>query len=452
MRPMQSPRPPRDGALRACILAGLLSACSSGPSLTREELLSPDTCKGCHPDHYREWSGSMHAYAADDPVFMAMNARGQRETGGELGDFCVRCHAPMALLEGATTDGLDLADAPQHLKGVTCYFCHSVDAVEGTHNNPLLLADDGVMRGGISDPDDNKAHDSTGSPLHDRESRESSDMCGACHDVVTPAGVHLERTFTEWQDSLFGQDGLAHISCSGCHMTGRDGRAADQDGAPARRVHEHTFAGVDVALTQWPEKEAQLEAIRRDLDPSLQAELCVNMDPGPVAQVTLDNVLVGHMWPSGAAQDRRAWVELVAYIGDEVIHQSGVVDEGQPVASLADPDLWLMRDRALDAEGEVAHMFWDVAEVESELLPPAVTSDPADPRYFHAVTRSYLLPGLPDRVTMRVHLEPIGLDVMDDLIASGDLDRSVRDAAFRFTVGGTDLEWTTDVGVFNCVR
>ena len=39
----------------------------------------------------------MHAYAAEDPVFLAMNARGQRETKGALGDFCVKCHAPMAV-------------------------------------------------------------------------------------------------------------------------------------------------------------------------------------------------------------------------------------------------------------------------------------------------------------------------------------------------------------------
>src|SRR5688572_9748953 len=100
--------------------------------------MDPETCKTCHPKHYREWSGSMHAYASDDPVFLAMNARGQEEVA-TLGDFCVQCHAPMAVRTGATTDGLNLAELPRHLKGVTCYFCHTVSAVEGTHNNPLVL-------------------------------------------------------------------------------------------------------------------------------------------------------------------------------------------------------------------------------------------------------------------------------------------------------------------------
>ena len=81
---------------------------SKMPALSREELLNPETCKSCHPKHYREWASSMHAYAAKDPVFLAMNQRGQRETKGKLGDFCVNCHAPMAVREGKTKDGLNL--------------------------------------------------------------------------------------------------------------------------------------------------------------------------------------------------------------------------------------------------------------------------------------------------------------------------------------------------------
>src|SRR6202042_840323 len=119
-----------------------------GPTYyARETLLDPTTCKQCHADDYADWSASMHAYASDDPVFRAMNARGQRETNGSLGKFCVNCHAPMAVHEGATTDGLNLDTVPTQLHGVTCFFCHTVSAVQGTHNNPLVLANDVTMRG-----------------------------------------------------------------------------------------------------------------------------------------------------------------------------------------------------------------------------------------------------------------------------------------------------------------
>ena len=119
-------------------------ACTSSDgnsaTLPRDQLLDPTTCKQCHADHFREWSGSMHAYASDDPVFLAMNKRGQRETGGQLGAFCVSCHAPMAVREGATKDGLDLDRVPAKLKGVTCFFCHTVDQVSGSHDEPQRLA------------------------------------------------------------------------------------------------------------------------------------------------------------------------------------------------------------------------------------------------------------------------------------------------------------------------
>ena len=60
--------------------------------LTPSELLDPAKCQSCHPQQYTDWSGSMHAYASDDPVFVAMNRRGQADTHGELGSFCVDEH------------------------------------------------------------------------------------------------------------------------------------------------------------------------------------------------------------------------------------------------------------------------------------------------------------------------------------------------------------------------
>src|SRR5207245_2330902 len=99
-------------AIAVAALCGFVASCSSGddqgPSLSLADLQDPQKCQTCHPDHFKEWSGSMHAYASDDPVFLAMNKRGQRETSGMLGDFCAKCHAPLALALGATKDGTDL--------------------------------------------------------------------------------------------------------------------------------------------------------------------------------------------------------------------------------------------------------------------------------------------------------------------------------------------------------
>lgn len=438
-------------------LAAALVGCDGAPAeppLTMEELRDPQQCQSCHPDHYREWSGSMHAYAAEDPVFIAMNARGQRETDGALGDFCVRCHAPLAVSLGATKDGLNLAEVPAELRGVTCYFCHSVTGVEGAHNNPLTLAEDGVLRGGIVDPVESTAHTSSYSKLHDRTQMESSGLCGSCHDIVTPAGVHLERTYQEWQQTLFATE-QGRLTCGECHMEGRDGTAADAPGVKLRRVHSHAAPGVDLALTPFPEAEAQRELVQRSLDSTLAAQLCVRGagSPGATILAVLDNVGAGHRWPSGAAQDRRAWVEIIAYSGDVPVYQSGAVGDGESVADVADPDLWWVRDCLLDEGGGHVHMFWEAAEVDSNLLPGAVTNDPLDPAFYEAhrvrtFPRPTSVPSSldtpPDRVTMRVSLVPVGLDVLDDLIASGDLDPSVKSAMGRFTLASTELTWTEE--------
>ena len=169
--------------------------------LSRAERLDPASCAGCHPAQYREWSGSMHAYAAEDPVFRAMNAYGQRVTDGALGDFCVQCHAPVALAEGTTFDGENLDEVPPNLRGVTCTACHQIDSVNAAHNNDTTWQPDAWFRGAFESPVPSPAHGHQYSALHDRDRKASASMCGSCHDVVTPAGIHLERTYGEWQDA-----------------------------------------------------------------------------------------------------------------------------------------------------------------------------------------------------------------------------------------------------------
>ena len=187
------------------IVLGLV-ACGDD-KYTVERLQDPNTCTSCHPTHFTEWSGSMHAYAATDPVFIGMHKRGQRETSGALGTFCVNCHAPMAVANGTITadnaKDIDLSTLSPAETGVTCFFCHNAEKVTRDHDNGIELAMDQTMRGGVKDPVDNEAHHSAYDVLQDGE-RNKSEMCGSCHDVITPNGVHLERTFKEWKETIFG--------------------------------------------------------------------------------------------------------------------------------------------------------------------------------------------------------------------------------------------------------
>jgi cytochrome c554/c'-like protein len=465
-RPRGGVRPARPW-LRPVLALLVAAACGAGESapapvyLSREQLMDPQTCSGCHQKHYAEWSVSMHAHASDDPLFVAMNARGQRENA--IGDFCVKCHAPMAVRTGATSDGLNLDTLPASLQGVTCYFCHSVDGVEGTHNNPLRLAEDDVLRGPLADPAENPVHASSYSPLHDRDQLASADMCGSCHDIVNDLGTHLERTFAEWQGTVFSQP-LIGTTCGQCHMDQSTDLEPAAPGAVPRRLHDHRFPAVDLPLTSPEDADALRGPVQSFLDTSLQSALCVRGAQGAAElMVVLDNVAAGHAWPSGAAQDRRAWVQLTAYAGDAVVYQSGVVPEGGDVTELDDPDLWLIRDCLLDERGEEVHMFWEASEYESNLLPGQVTFDASDPRYYQShVFQTYpggaRLPVYPDRVTLQVYLQPVGLDVFGDLVESGDLTDTPTHTLDQLRAGlaplpvGAELVWTRETATENYVE
>jgi hypothetical protein len=203
---------------------------------------------------------------------------------------------------------------------------------------------------------------------------------------------------------------------------------------------------VDVALGGFPDSgdadvdrassQQQRADLQRLLDSTLRLEVCVleRFTGDASLKVTLDNATAGHNFPSGSAQDRRAYVEVRAFApgADAPFYESGVVPAGQAVASLDDPDLWLLRDRLYDAAGAEVHQFWQAAELREGTLPVATSLDPLSPGFIagHAV-RQYPAQGqldqMPERVTVRVRLEPIGSEVLAELALSGHL--SEADAA-----------------------
>jgi len=473
------------------------------PILSRAQLLDPNTCATCHSAHYHDWSQSMHAYASKDPVFLAMNARGQRETGGQLGTFCVQCHAPMAVRDGMTTDGLNLASLPAvYQQGVTCFFCHTIESVSVAHGGPIAadaafdpdasldnsavnLASDLVMRGEYPctpGPSTctaqsavplvaNTAHASAYSPLHDHYQPQSAQLCGACHDVVSPPGGDIERTYYEWSHSVYATTGaqseLTTCAASGCHMSAEPtlGPIASGQGfsAPARTVHEHDFPGVDVALDpNFPNSAAAANergVVQQKLDSeTLQGAVCVTELGG--VRVVLDAVSVGHQWPSGATQDRRAWVEVRAYRDGQLIYHSGVVpDGGTPTQVTGDPDLWLLRDCMFGVDGGQVDMFWQAASTQGNELPELTsTLGISNGTYTHRTQLFPRQPGTPitidggavrpDDVIVSVYMQPVGLDVLEDLVDSGDLDAGViaNMPVFQVSLTGPDtsgsLEWT----------
>ena len=235
-------------------------------------------------------------------------------------------------------------------------------------------------------------------------------------------------------------------------MPGTEGAIAVTSGAPTNRIlHDHAMPGVDVALTDFPERDAQRAAVQANLDPALVVKLCVSPPvDGANVKLTLDNAFVGHRFPSGASYDRRVWAEVVAYRDGNVVFESGVVPEGGSVLALGDSGVWIFRTKLADAIGAEVKFQWQAAVATPSFVPPAVTNDPKSMAYYHAVTKGYLVPLDADRVTARLLIVPIDPELLADLVSSGDLDAAVPPRMPRFVLAGSVKEWTKAKG-FSCV-
>jgi hypothetical protein len=85
----------------------------------------------------------------------------------------------------------------------------------------------------------------------------------------------------------------------------------------------------------------------------------------------------------------------------------------------------------------------------------AVTTDAQDPNFYHAVERSFPVPGLVGRitrVTARVLLRPIRMGLVEELLTSGHLTLDVRPEIPTHVVGSSVLEWTATAATAGCVQ
>jgi hypothetical protein len=225
-----------------------------------------------------------------------------------------------------------------------------------------------------------------------------------------------------------------------------------------KSFHLHTWPAVDQALIDFPQLDQQAAGIKDILDPALTiigprpfaggvppGGICLN--PGGMLTVRMDTIQDGHMFPSGAAQDRRAWLELIAYdASGTIVFSSGNVPDGMDPEDIHDPNLVGFWDRTLQADGVTpAHFFWDVASIQSpsKLLKPPVTTVTTDPLYDHSTTATFNVGAAAiDKITARIRIRPFAYSVLDLLVQSGDLDASVASKLKTLdSIGGT-ATWT----------
>ncbi len=330
-------------------------------------------CSSCHDDLrdrngedvslVRDWSATMMAHAARDPVFQAKVAseiKRHPELEEVISEKCLRCHAPMAGVD-ADYDGNRLTllddegildpDNPYHsqaMEGVGCTACHQIEDNE--------LGELSSFSGGFDIPtiDEKWQRVSYGqyeSPVTDTMQRQSgftaqhaahmddSAMCATCHNLNTPVvnsdGVVISTTtghefpeqavYTEWQNSDYADNGANPQSCQDCHMPSADGvRIATRPRrlAPVDDFKRHLFAGANTVVLDMLDKNRDelgvttsgiadaVDTARGFLKTSAELRLVSAERSDGTLDVELEVInLSGHKLPTGYPS-RRVWIDF----------------------------------------------------------------------------------------------------------------------------------------------
>lgn len=192
---------------------------------------SSESCKECHAEIYGHWKNAMHSMSIEDPIFQASYLQSYLITQGEAKYNCLRCHAPVALIN----NDYDLKNKITQ-EGVTCDFCHSVKKVNlNNKENPFELDLSDTKRGPLSNVT-SPAHETEPSPLF-----KSSELCAGCHEYTNDNGVTVLGTYSEWKASAYAADGT---QCQNCHMPVIEGNVVKPEIKPStqKRINLHAIS------------------------------------------------------------------------------------------------------------------------------------------------------------------------------------------------------------------
>jgi hypothetical protein len=303
-------------------------ASTAGRKVTPDMFDAPEVCGGCHTEIYSQWKGSMHSNAWTDPVYRAALNAISKASGGKADRFCMGCHTPVGVVTGEATpsgDGMSaIAD-----RGVQCEVCHNISRSSGIGNGAYVLTPKLHGRPLKFGPFDDAAspyHDTAYSRLHTR-----SEFCGQCHDVTHPFNrTAIERTYSEWRDSVYAATG---VQCQDCHMKPVRGRATPFSKA-RERIYTHHFVGGNTIVPKMLGSETHAKLAAEMLRSAARVELFVagrlTAGQAGTVRVRVTNVGAGHKLPTGFPEGREMWIDFS--VRDErghVLYRSGAVKDGE---------------------------------------------------------------------------------------------------------------------------
>lgn len=245
-----------------------------------EQYPSAKVCGECHPNQYKQWSVSSHAYANLSPMFNKFEQKINDLASGTIGHFCVRCHASVGTALGERRDISWWDRSPASREGITCITCHRVGEGYGKTNAARRITPGGIQEpvfgpfdtsGGLKAISNARLYQILVSP--DQPSRppeadqtkwirihqtaiqsdliKKSEFCVACHQVQVHPGIKLETVWEEYRASPAAREG---ITCQQCHMSTVPGQHTGYAKGWAARVNnqyvnlerpltDHTFVG-----------------------------------------------------------------------------------------------------------------------------------------------------------------------------------------------------------------
>jgi len=214
---------------------------------TSAEFTDPSVCAGCHPDKFKEWTGSVHALAFQDPIYQGELNKGFKAVGHDVTRQCEGCHSPAGMVTGEIKGPGITGLSPMAMAGVSCDICHSISGTT-QWQTPSHEPENGsfIMTPGVDTRDGTQLtkrgplapyegcgmgfHECIESPLH-----LSTDLCASCHQVYHyESHFPIEATYVEWKHGPYAQKG---IMCQDCHMVDIEvfKRSADTFQKPVRK-------------------------------------------------------------------------------------------------------------------------------------------------------------------------------------------------------------------------
>ncbi len=347
---------------------------------------------------------------------------------------------------------------PEDMEGVSCIVCHRMvdpiyqEGISPPEDEPILAALPFQERPAslmgvpyntephtakfVIDPLDNRRgprnlseawpegfyfHYWIESPFHT-----SSRLCATCHDVSNPAyqrqpdGTYaltsldephptqnkyemfpVERTYSEWSQSLFAQgpidlngrfggDLTAVSSCQDCHMPTGEGKFCRVDEAPVRPdVRIHNFNGAntwvlraineiyDPGVTGLDPQGIE-DSIARAVEMMQKASDMELTVVGSSLNVRIIN-MTGHKLPTGYGEGRRMWLNVKFLdANDNLILEHGAYDPASAVLSQEDTKVYELKHGISEdvakivnrPAGEGFHFVLNNLKLKDNRIPP----------------------------------------------------------------------------------